>query len=115
MIFFKGDKKENSYRNLLTMVECLTKQNIDIFNRVNAENAIYDLALSDFRLRLFNEAIYLNGVYLDYFNSCRPTRDFCEWYGMTSDQFENMIVAGRCCHMILHQNISTIDEVKNNG
>jgi len=115
MIFFKGYKKGNAYRNLLLIVERIKNNNIDVFDRIESEKTINVLALSQYRLRVFNEAIYLNGVYLDYFNSCRPIKDVCEWYGMTKDNFESLIVTARCCHMILHSNITTIEQALSNG
>jgi len=115
MIFFKSDKKENAYRNLLLIVDRIKNSNTDVFDRIKSENIINDLALSQHRLRVFNEALYLNGVYLDYFNSCRPIADVCDWYGMTKDNFESLIVTARCCHMILHSNITTIEQALSNG
>ncbi|MCP3673979.1 MAG: hypothetical protein GY829_05860 [Gammaproteobacteria bacterium] len=115
MIFFKDDKAQNGYRNLLTIVGCLLDRSVDVFDRVNAENAIYDLAIGQYRLRVYNEALYLNSIYLDYFNSSNTVLTVGGWYGMNEDEFESLLVVARCCHLILQREITTIKEIENNG
>lgn len=115
MIFFKGNKKQNAYKHLLDLVNIFDGRNVDFFDDISVGKVIDRLSFCQYRLRIYNEAKYLNSIYLDYFNSCTSINDIAKWYDMSTDKFNDLKVIARCCHMIIHQHITTIEEIKNNG
>ncbi len=89
---------KSSPNSLGLIIACLNNDNVNFFDHKAVNNCLTDTVMRRYNLRVWHEAIFLNGFYLDWFNSNRDLESHACSYHLTVDECEEMIATARHVH-----------------
>jgi hypothetical protein len=94
---------KNNPSALPKVVASLKNSSMDVFNYHEAMDDLDSTCLPRFNKRIFAEAIYLNSLYLDWFNGTRDVESFCLSFDINVVDFYDFKVYIRSIHNTLHE------------
>jgi hypothetical protein len=94
---------EKNKLSLIKLLAILAKGNISFFDVASVTFALEDSEQRQFLTRLYNECVFLNAVYLDYFNYRDQIIDLSEHYNFnTLEECQKFIDLAREVHETIH-------------
>ena len=94
---------ENNKPTLTKLLATLSESKADFFDIAGVEKALQHTVMRQFLTRLYHECVFLNSVYLDYFNNRDEMMNLAEHYNFdTVEECQAFIDLAREVHETIH-------------
>ncbi len=80
------------------IIALLRAEGVNFIDHAKVDDCLTNTVMRRFNLRVWHEAIFLNGFYLDYFNSNRDVESLACSYHLPADECKAMIDHARFVH-----------------
>ena len=90
---------------LSKIIACLNNDRVNFFDHKAVDDCLTSTVMHRFNLRVWHEAIFLNGFYVDWFNSNRCIHSMTVSYDLTIDECKAMLELAQSVHELIHVNL----------